>query len=337
MLSPIEFPPYQGHCVDVAVIDGAKSHMLARMLLGSEAADGEHLHLAHHCFLIQSPHQNRKVLFDLAFMKDADTYMPPALKKLLSDGGEPVMGIESSYDVPALLQSHGHDLTSIESVIWSHAHWDHVGDPSAFPHSTDLIVGSGFKTACLPGYPTDSSAMVLDSAFQQRNVREIDFASTDLCIGGFRATDYFGDGSFFLLETSGHTAYHLSALLRTTETSWVFAAGDACHSIAQLRPSIGRPLPETWDSGRRARDAPFYSLAPGMQEDMNQSLTTLERLMAFDGCDDVFVILAHDATLLDFLPVFPRRVNEWKAENLAAMARWAFLRDFQGVKGVPTN
>lgn len=27
----------------------------------------------------------------------------------------------------------------------SHAHWDHTGDMSTFPPTTDLVVGRGFK------------------------------------------------------------------------------------------------------------------------------------------------------------------------------------------------
>jgi hypothetical protein len=35
-------------------------------------------------------------------------------------------------------------------------------------------------------------------------------------IGGFRSYDWFGDASFYLLNTPGHTVDHLSALARTT-------------------------------------------------------------------------------------------------------------------------
>jgi hypothetical protein len=34
-------------------------------------------------------------------------------------------------------------------------------------------------------------------------VREISFDESDLEIGGFRALDYFGDGSFYLLDAPG--------------------------------------------------------------------------------------------------------------------------------------
>ena len=33
----------------------------------------------------------------------------------------------------------------------SHAHWDHMGDPSTFDGKTDLVVGPGFKDHYLSG------------------------------------------------------------------------------------------------------------------------------------------------------------------------------------------
>lgn len=52
------------------------------------------------------------------------------------------------------MQSHG-----------SHWHWDHIGDPSRFPPSTELIVGPGFKDEFLPGYPAKPDAPVRESDF----------------------------------------------------------------------------------------------------------------------------------------------------------------------------
>lgn len=47
----------------------------------------------------------------------------------------------------------------------SHWHWDHIGDPSTFPPSTDLIVGPGFKDAMLPGAPANPDSPLLESAY----------------------------------------------------------------------------------------------------------------------------------------------------------------------------
>lgn len=235
----IQFPTYKGHCAKVSVINGATTQMLSSMLVHPAPSSAAHkyMRLASYSFLIESHHRSQKVLFDLAFMKDLFIRMPNSLKNMLAEGSDvvdPVMKLESLCDVPDSLQTHGRGLSEINSIIWSHAHIDHVGDPSVFPYSTDLVVGPGFKSAYMPGYPVNPDATVLDSAFQGRSVKELDFDkfSSDIAnIGGFRAVDFWEDGSFWVLECPGHTGHHLGALCRTTPDSWVFMGADCCREL----------------------------------------------------------------------------------------------------------
>ena len=329
--------------------------MLAGMLLHPAPENIKYLGLAGYSFLVESPNCSQKVLFDLVFMKDLDIRMPPALKALFASDEE-VMGIDEFQHVPDAIQAQGMDLSAINAVIWSHPHIDHVGDPSVFPPSTELVVGPGLKNSHMPGYPTDPNSFVLESAFQGRNVREIDFSSAATTIGGFRAVDFFGDGSFWLLEAPGHTASHLCALCRTTEDSWLLLGGDACHSISQLRPNRFRPLPDSVPASALGRppsrqgcscahmsrlaqhdkEGSFYGLAPGMQEDLAKAEETISKLKAFDGRDDVMIIIAHDASLLNVLDYFPQDVGDWKAKGWAAQGRWLFLKEFEkAVTGSP--
>ena len=87
-------------------------------------------------------------------------------------------------------------------VLYSHYHWDHSGDPSTFPPSTALVVGPGFKDAFVPAYPTKPGCAIHESDYAGRELREIAFDG-ELTIGGFKAFDYFGDGSFYLLDSPG--------------------------------------------------------------------------------------------------------------------------------------
>lgn len=232
----IQFPTYKGHCAKVSVINGATTQMLSSMLVHPPPSSAAHkyMRLASYSFLVESHHRSQKILFDLAFMKDLFNRMPPSLKAMLAGGTDvvdPVMKIESLCDVPDTLREHGQDLSGINNIIWSHAHIDHVGDPSVFPSSTDLVVGPGFKSAHMPGYPVNPDATVLDSAFRGRSVKELEFeqySSYMANIGGFRAVDFWRDGSFWVLECPGHTGHHLGALCRTTPDSWVLMGADCC-------------------------------------------------------------------------------------------------------------
>lgn len=65
---------------------------------------------------------------------------------------------------------------------------------------------------------------------------------------------------------------------------------------------------------------------------MNASLPeaelAIEKLQGFDALAEVFVIVAHDSSLLDILPFFPLKLTQWDEANYKARGRWLFLRDF---------
>jgi len=42
----------------------------------------------------------------------------------------------------------------------------HLGDPSKFPKTTNLIVGPGFKKNFMPGYPKNPDAWLLETDFE---------------------------------------------------------------------------------------------------------------------------------------------------------------------------
>lgn len=145
-----------------------------------------------------------------------------------------------------------------ELIANSHHHPDHTGNPAGFPSTTDLIVGPGFKKTFLPGYPTDPKGVILESDYAGRKLREVNFdeESGGLRIGGFRAVDYFGDGSFYLLETPGVCSIH-----SPRNDSRVMAHKRKAHNRPYSRSSTNFSLPTTIHPyGRRSR-APRLTMA----------------------------------------------------------------------------
>lgn len=55
----------------------------------------------------------------------------------------------------------------------------------------------------MPGHPAKDDSPILESDYEGRTVNEIDFQGTGLRLGQFRAMDFFGDGSFYLLDSPG--------------------------------------------------------------------------------------------------------------------------------------
>ena len=304
-----------------------------------------------YCFLISKG--NRHILFDLAVRRDWENYAPNVVSII-----KKTTTCETEKNVSDILDDDKSGLEigskDIEAVIWSHSHFDHIGDPSAFPPSTDLVVGPGFKQAYWPGYPTNPESLLLDSDAEGRNFREIDIQKegNGLKIGRFDAMDYFGDGSFYLLDAPGHAVGHMCGLARTTSSpdSFVFMGADACHHVGILRPTEYLPLPlnispspiERLEAGgcpgallqqiqpEQSASKPFFTLTKTLFPSYDEALETVHKMEELDANAIVFVIIAHDVSLQEQIDFFPRTINDWMAKGMKPKTRWLFCKDFAG-------
>ncbi|CAI4215978.1 unnamed protein product [Parascedosporium putredinis] len=255
----------------------------------------------------------RKLVFDLGVRKDylnlapkISNYIPTTPYKF-----------DVTQDVIEVLEENGIKGEDIEAVIWSHYHWDHIGNPSL-----------------------------------GRNLREINCTGEgSLKIGKFDAFDYFGDGSFYLLDTPGHAVGHLNGLARTTKNpdTFVWLGGDIAHYGGEYRPSQYLPIPDgaiephtgfvpkhkpfcpgeefakLQESRGRKPNEPLYEVRFGT--DPVLAMKTIGHMQEFDVNDSIFVIIAHDRDVRDLVPHFPAQLNDWKEQGYAKKLKWAFLRD----------
>ncbi|CAG8886335.1 unnamed protein product [Penicillium egyptiacum] len=302
-------------------------------------------------FLVEHP-SGQKILYDLGVPKDLNSFAPTVCRHLKAQG----WNVDVKEEVIDTLDRNGISANEISAIVWrfisagSHWHWDHIGDPSRFPPSTELIVGPGFKTAFLPGYPGKSDSPVRESDFAGRNLREIDFSDT-VQVGQFAAVDFFGDGSFYIIDSPGHAVGHLGALARTTTNpdTFIFMGGDLCHHSGEIRPSKHLPIPRDIQPSfatpisfpcpgdsvyeqllvRRtgSADKPFFRPAMGL--DIEQTIDTIEKAQVADADSNIWFIYAHDASLLKCVDLFPLSANGWKEKNWREKTLWAFLGEFE--------
>ncbi|PLB45071.1 hypothetical protein P170DRAFT_479601 [Aspergillus steynii IBT 23096] len=73
----------------------------------------------------------------------------------------------------------------ISQGSWNMVEWS-LASPT-FPSTTGLAVGPGFKDALLPGYPANPEPRILDTNYQSRELREVNF-DQGLQLGRFRRT-----------------------------------------------------------------------------------------------------------------------------------------------------
>lgn len=179
-------------------------------------------------------------------------------------------------------------------------------------------------------------------------VRELNFKEgQSIRIGDFRAIDFFGDGSFYVLDSPGHAVGHLSGLVRTDKPdSFLLFGGDSCHHLGELRPSPCLPIPrkvqiegkdkstlclgaesfETFQNtrGRSATDTVFD---PAMGLSIEETIRTIRKTQPFDAEDNFFFLSAHDDALCGVVDLFPKAANGWREKGWHNTVRWTFLRD----------
>lgn len=302
-------------------------------------------------FLIKHATSGRQLLFDLGCRKDFWNLPHPIASVIDAK----VPGIKVERDLREVLIDGKINPADIEAAIISHHHYDHIGDPSSFPASMDLIVGPGFSNLFLPGYPTAENSPAFEASFKGRNIREINF-NNSLLIANYPAVDYFDDGSLYILETPGHAIGHLSALVRTTEDTFVFLGADICHFGGSFRPTRYVPMPPVMkpvdlcqSKGNRDKEYPasiFTCLHPNPQEarispfykpcshedswyvDPSAAWKSIDRLKAVDANDRVLVLIAHDPAAMRVLPLFPSStLNDWHRAGWKRKLRWGFLNE----------
>ncbi|OHF01872.1 metallo-beta-lactamase superfamily protein [Colletotrichum orchidophilum] len=366
--SSLNIPPSTA-TVSVSIIDTTLNGDLPTApFMGPPIKGFERWHGVGYAFLVthQDPEgKQRRVVFDLGLPKDWDNDFSPSILEM----GKHLDGtmIAQKY-VSEILTEGGLDLGEIEALFWSHAHPDHIGRPSLFPSTASLIVGPGVKQAYFPGYPAVPDAPVLAREFEGREVRELDFGSTEIEIGGLKALDYFNDGSFYLLSAPGHAIGHINALARTTKDSFMYFAGDSFHHSSVLRPHGGARLPEEvqlpglccagrafhavhpvagnsaalgpyskilGEAGSDANGIPFHALPEvpegqaGLFLDLKEARETVLAIQRFDASPDVFVVASHDDSLVGVVEVYPEDASGWKAKGWKENGKWLFLKDFE--------
>lgn len=182
---------------------------------------------------------------------------------------------------------------------FSHLHWDHAGDATPFT-SADIVLGAPAAVALAEeAYPNNRTGSIT-SFPEDRKMIYVDYtpSSSQPVVAPFgpfaRALDFYGDGSFYLVDTPGHFPGHLSGVVRVAPNTFAFLAGDLCHNR------------ECYIPGKRLASRNNY-------RDINTARETIQKLATLDReYEDVVVILAHEPERLEEgLPLFPDDMREW--------------------------
>ncbi|OQE08115.1 hypothetical protein PENVUL_c011G09746 [Penicillium vulpinum] len=188
-------------------------------------------------FLIQ--HVNRasittRIVFDLGLRHPSTNYPIPIQRHL-----ETRQPMTTEPDIVQSLAAGGLSTDDIDYVIYSHVHWDHIGEPKAFGKST-FVVGPGtssllenssslrgshsfFEPNLLPASRTIELAPVIGASekvtftdMSTKNEVMPDFTQSWVPYGSLpRVMDIFRDGSVLIVDAPGHLPGHINLLIRT--------------------------------------------------------------------------------------------------------------------------
>lgn len=91
-----------------------------------------------------------------------------------------------------------------------------------------FILGQGSKALINDGYPKGEDSGYLQDTVPNDRTQWLDFRGWSP-IGPFeRGYDFFGDGSLFIIDSTGHLPGHINILLRTDASGkWAYLAADS--------------------------------------------------------------------------------------------------------------
>lgn len=241
----------------------------------------------------------RRVAFDLGLKLTLEAHSPFTQ--------EAIKDVKTTWPrakLPDMYKEHGIDADSVEAVVLSHTHFDHIGDIGQWPTKTKLIVGPRTLEASLPGYPTKQDSSVLDSDLPvgtERELIELNDKSGWVDIGAYKGIDYFGDGSFYILEAYGHMIGHVAALVRTTTSpdTYVLLAGDSAHvrGLYSCCPGCTRPPFRAGLYPASGGLSPSEKARGGLLAihfDLPAAYANMGRMARMEEEDGITVVLGHD-------------------------------------------
>ncbi|KAJ5774832.1 hypothetical protein N7457_009728 [Penicillium paradoxum] len=241
-------------------------------------------------WLISHGPSKTNLVFDLGIKKDVQNYPPAVYERM-----KRLVHADVPQDVFESLEKGGLDVQSdINTVIFSHMHYDHTGDPSKFGPGVKFVVGPGAGRFIRgpqsypedPNSPYDSRGFPLDGVLELPDGNDSDYWSP---LGPFPAAhDWFGDGSVYLIHAPGHLSRHPNLLVHDEENGWVYLAGDTAHDCALLSGTKNAAMYPDEQTG----------LLKCAHEDKELAEKHMRLVKELETVISVEVILAHDSAWL---------------------------------------
>ncbi|GAA5850601.1 hypothetical protein JCM8547_001925 [Rhodosporidiobolus lusitaniae] len=242
--------------------------------------------------LIRHEPTGKLALFDLGLGKNWASFLRPEQMPTFES-----FEIDVEKEVVDVLAEKGIKPKDIELVVLSPTPFS----PVSFL-SLSIIIGPNELSGISPKQFEGRNALIQELSWQH---------DPHTRIGTFEHSyDVWGDGSFLIVSTPGHTEGHVAALVRTgapsdsssdssstcsssSDAEYVLLAADCAHANEFF---TGRPEHNHFTLGRWRNPGDPLDRPPmhSNYEDFPLASATLERLKALNKREDVLVVLAHN-------------------------------------------
>jgi len=139
----------------------------------------------------------------------------------------------------------------------THLHSDHASGISQFPGATFVLSDAEWRAAAAGGARQGYRHHQFDHAFDYRLI-DFDGPGADSVATFGRGVDLFGDGSIRLVSTPGHSAGHLSVVLRLTGRE-LLLTGDAAYTMRTIADTaLPHIMVDEHFSSRSLREIQLY-------------------------------------------------------------------------------
>ncbi|KAH7379269.1 beta-lactamase-like protein [Phaeosphaeria sp. MPI-PUGE-AT-0046c] len=227
-------------------------------------------------------HEGRHMLWDLGLDEDRSNYTPWVNKFMLDE----VNHVGPRRTIVQQLAERGVQPEQIEKVLFSHAHWDHCRPIRDVFHNATAAFGPGTIAGCSPGHLKDPTLQwdgrFFDPELATERMEELSGPWQEF--GPFeKAMDYFGDGSFWIIQAPGHMPGNCLAVARLQSGDWICLGSDCCHSRELL--------------DGQAEIAEFCVPRVGkmsLHADMAAAKSTISKVRTLEKDYGVKTLLAHD-------------------------------------------
>jgi N-acyl homoserine lactone hydrolase len=183
--------------------------------------------------------------------------------------------VEEGKDIVSQLRDRGLEASDIKVVVMTHLHEDHASAIEAFPEAQFVVSAAEWESAAKGSRPRLRAYIrsQFDFAFEYATV-DFDGPLVD-SYGPFgRTFDLFGDGSVRLAYTPGHSAGHMSVILRLPRRDFV-VIGDAAYDWKQFNEQTRPSMMADEHNWKRSlhelqafhRTYPYALMVPGHDQD----------------------------------------------------------------------